>query len=131
MSLVDDCVKALGSEARIVPKEETSSLFHQFMQLFQFTSWGRIDWTQVEQKIVIDAASDVLPLFMERRKELHDAVFIVWDEVTKPAVESKLINVITYIDAITIVSFDTWIFCPKEKYVIEFYHEGEITIGFK
>ncbi|SFG25797.1 hypothetical protein SAMN04488025_1239 [Planifilum fulgidum] len=25
---------------------------------------------------------------------------------------------------------DTWIFCPKERYVVEYYHEGESFLGF-
>ena len=52
-----------------------------------------------------------------------------WDEATRPAVKSDLHHVLNHIEDVTIVSFDTWLFSPAEKYVIEFYHEGEVTIG--
>lgn len=55
--------------------------------------------------------------------------YILWDNALFPAVESKLSIIIENIDDIKKMSFDTWIYAPEE-FVIEFYHEGEIIIGY-
>ena len=58
-------------------------------------------------------------------------MYILWDEVSLPAVRTNLVKAIDVVDDVTAVSFDTWIFCSSENYVIEFYHENEIRVGWK
>ncbi|WP_435868787.1 CDI toxin immunity protein [Bacillus mycoides] len=38
-------------------------------------------------------------------------------------------DILRNIDDVTAVGSDTYLFCPN-NFVIEFYHEGEIIIGF-
>ncbi len=57
-------------------------------------------------------------------------VYIIWDEVNLPIIKTDLFSVIDVIYDVTAVSFDTWLFSVDEKSIIEFYHEGEIKIGF-
>lgn len=130
MSLVDDCVKALGEGTVVLSKKERYILFKELLKQFPFTRWGRIDWTVAEHKVLAASASEVLPLLVSHGKETSEAVFIIWDEVTLPAIKTDVQAVLHHSWEVTMVSFDTWIFCPENKYVIEFYHEGEITIGW-
>ncbi|GER89685.1 hypothetical protein KDW_38470 [Dictyobacter vulcani] len=54
----------------------------------------------------------------------------MWDEFTLPIVQcSSLSKLFEQLEDVLIVSFDIWVFSFAEKYVIEFYHEGDITIG--
>ncbi len=130
MSLVDNCVNALGEEAVVLSHKETDILFSELSKQFSFTRWGRIDWTSVEHKLLATSVSEILSLLLSNGKEISEAIFILWDQVKLPAIKSNIYTVLSYIDEVTIVSFDTWIFCPDNKYVIEFYHEGDITIGW-
>jgi hypothetical protein len=130
MSLVDDCMNALGEDVVILHKEETDEVFHMLTQRFTFTRWGRIDWSQVKHCTTVNSVSDILSVLMDKGREIHNPVFILWDEAKLPAIKSNIQRVLSHIEEITIVSFDTWIFCPDDNYVIEFYHEGDITIGF-
>jgi hypothetical protein len=130
MSLVDNCVNVLGEEAVVLSHKETDILFSELSKQFSFTSWGRIDWTSVEHKLLATSVSEILSLLVSRGKGTSEAVFILWDQVKLPAIKSDIQTVLHHSWEVTMVSFDTWIFCPENKYVIEFYHEGEITIGW-
>lgn len=130
MSLVDNCVNALGEEAVVLSHEETDTLFSELSKQFSFTSWGRIDWASVEHKVLAASVSEILSLLVSRGKGTSEAVFILWDQVKLPAIKSDIQTVLHHRKEVTMVSFDTWIFCPENKYVIEFYHEGDITIGW-
>ena len=130
MSLVDNCVNALGKGTVVLSKKESDALFKELTKQFPFTSWGRIDWASVEHKLLATSASEVPSLLVSSGKETSEAVFIIWDEARLPAIKSDVQVVLNHRWEVTMVSFDTWIFCPEHKYVIEFYHEGEITIGW-
>jgi hypothetical protein len=130
MILVDDCMKALGKDAVILHKEETNEIFNKLTQRFAFTRWGRIDWSQVKHFTTVNSALDIISVLTDKGKRRDNAIFILWDEAKLPAIKSNIQRVLSHIEEITIVSFDTWIFCPADNYVIEFYHEGNITIGF-
>ena len=130
MSLVDDCVKVLGKEAIILSKKETDAAFNMLVQRFPFTRWGRIDWSQVKHSMKVNSVSGILSLLIEQGRKTQDDVFILWDEAKLPAIKSKIYVILNHIEEVTLVSFDTWIFCPDDNYIVEFYHEGEITIGF-
>jgi hypothetical protein len=130
MSLLDDCIKALGEDTIILHKKETDEVFKELTRRFAFTRWGRIDWSQVKHSTTVNSASDIISVLIDKGRDVHNTVFILWDEAKLPAIKSNIHKVLSHIEEITIVSFDTWILCPADNYVIEFYHEGDITIGF-
>jgi hypothetical protein len=131
MTLLDECIEALSNDTQVLSEEETQRIFDTFENTFPFTSWGRIDWDRLDKKIYLDSEKDILLSLNERfsQKRLESSIYILWDEGSLPAVKATLKNSLKVIDDVTSVSFDTWIFCPNLGYVIEFYHEGEITIG--
>ncbi|MEF2245382.1 CDI toxin immunity protein [Paenibacillus sp. IITD108] len=120
MSLYEECIGKLGKEALILSEVETIQLFDSLQDCFPFTFYGRIDWSQVKAKQKFD-------LLVENAVDVR--AYILWDNALFPAIESKLSNILENIDYIKRVSFDTWIYAPEE-FVIEFYHEGEIMIGY-
>lgn len=56
--------------------------------------------------------------------------YILWSGGDSPCLIAKLDRIIHCIGDVTCVGGDQFIFCPEIGVVIEFYHEGEITIGF-
>lgn len=50
-------------------------------------------------------------------------------ETSLPSLKTDLKTAMTTIDDITAVSFDTWLFNPLAKYVIELHHDDGMTIG--
>ncbi|MFD2117630.1 hypothetical protein ACFSTH_09430 [Paenibacillus yanchengensis] len=110
----------LGKQALILSEVETNRLFDSLQDCFPFTFYGRIDWNNVKSK-------QKLGLHAESTVDMR--AYILWDNALFPAIESKMSTILENINDIKKVSFDTWIYVPEEL-VIEYYHEGEIMIGY-
>ncbi|WP_013334514.1 hypothetical protein [Gloeothece verrucosa] len=132
MSLFDECIQALGENFKIFSEVETEEIFAKFENTFPISAWGRIKWEKIQQKIEVKSVSEIIPdLNQYFSAEKLDKIYILWDNGSLPAIEAPLIQVLNVIDDVTAVSFDTWLFSPILEYVVEFYHEGDITIGIK
>lgn len=130
MFLIDQCVKALEQPVVVLSPQETRDIRHRLRQKVPFTFWGRIDWRHVNHSVRVLSFEEILPILLENGKREDDGIVLLWDEMTRPALLSVLQAVLREIEIVLRVSFDTWIIDVDEQYVIEFYHEGEITIGF-
>ena len=126
MTLLDECLIALGPNTTVLSKEETVSLFDSMSQDFAITPSGRIDWDTVKKFNRISSADEIA----KHLNIKNNIVYILWDEASLPALKTTLDNVFSVINDVIPVSFDTWIYSPTEKFVIEFYHEDEINIGW-
>lgn len=131
MSLLDECIEALGDNTKVLSMPETENIFSNFENTFPITTWARIDWEKINAKINLISSNDIIPSLHNyfSQKDLERHSYILWNDASLPAIEAKLEQIIKVIDDVTAVSFDTWIFSPQLGYVIEFYHEGEITLG--
>ncbi|MFN6497299.1 MAG: hypothetical protein RMX65_009870 [Nostoc sp. DedQUE01] len=131
MSLLDECITALGDNTTVLSSQETENIFSIFEAQFPITRWARIDWGKINQKITVNSNDEIISYLQHHftQEDLEEKLYILWNDASLPAVQAKLEQIIRVRDDVTAVSFDTWIFSLKFKYVIEFYHEGEITIG--
>ncbi len=126
MTLLEECLVALGQHATVLSAKETSMIFEQMIKQFPITTYGQIDWKQIKHVKKIFSVEEIL-LQIETH---NDQVYILWDEASLPAIKTVLSNALQVIDDVVAVSFDTWIYNPKGGYLIEFYHENKITIGW-
>jgi hypothetical protein len=132
MSLLDECIQSLGKNIKVLSTVETGQIFSMFEDKFAISPWGRIKWEEVDFKIHLESASQIIQSLNQYfSPEQIERVYILWDESSLPVVEASLHEVINMIDEVTAVSFDTWLFVPNPCYVIEFYHEGDIWMGIK
>ncbi|MEZ0118339.1 UNVERIFIED_ORG: hypothetical protein ABRZ91_002296 [Heyndrickxia coagulans] len=129
MSLLDECIDALGEKAIVLPEKE--EIMNEFDHSFPITKWGRIDWTKVKRQFTISTVEDLLSFLKAYHIKLDHTVYILWDEGSLPIIQSELGKILEAIDDVTAVSFDTWIFSSSPKFVIEIFHDGEIKIGLK
>ncbi len=128
MTLLEECIEALGNSVKILEFKKEGEISKLLQDIFPFISSGRIDWTQITNKQSLVSFNDILNNNIINK---NDEVFIIWDDLNKPIIFSKIENIIQKIDDVTAVSFDTWILSITKKYVIEFYHNGEIQIGIQ
>jgi len=123
LTLFDECIEALGNPT-ILSDFESQNEFNRFREAFSF-SFGRIDWSKIDNKETIQQISDILEKINERDGEF----FIIWDNARLPVIKSNIEGILKALDDVLAVSFDTWLYRPEDGTIIEFFHEGEITIA--
>ncbi len=129
MTLFDECLEALGARTAVLSDQETIEIFKTFSDILPVTKWGRIEWDKIDKKIQVDSANEILKCLYTQDKSTDTEIFVLWDEASLPVIKSDLDRILKVIDDVTAVSSNTWLFSPTFKYVIEFYHIGEVTIG--
>ncbi len=130
MSLLEECLAALGSHAEIIKNPEKNTIVKKLTTNFPPTKYGRIDWNTIEKKRSLQSVDDILPTLTTLGKKSPESLYVIWYDSSLPAVKTTLEAVAQNIDDVTAVSFDTWLYCPADGWVVEFYHDGEIIIGF-
>ncbi|SFT03050.1 hypothetical protein [Marininema halotolerans] len=122
MTLYEECLEALGEGVEILSKKDSEEIFEWFESNF-FISYGRIDWEKSKGLTLINSLEE-LPKCIQ-----NEMVFILWDEADTPVLKANFRTVLDVIDDVTAVSFDTWLVGRDSGYVVEYHHEGDITIA--
>ncbi|MED1795173.1 hypothetical protein EDM59_05750 [Brevibacillus nitrificans] len=126
--LFKECLESLGENTIILSEGESAKVYNALQNQFPFSPWARIDWDQVSTKTTADDVDEIVSTLNKMDQHVKDSVFILWSGSGHPVLQVELHKVIHSIDDVLAVDFDTYIFRPS-KFVIEFYHEGEVTIG--
>ena len=119
--LLKECITALASDAEVLKKEDAEKIYKIFNETIPFLPWG-IDWKQLKSVHIVD---DFKKLKDVCRSEYF---YIIWN-AELPVIKSDLLSIIRCIDDISAVEPDTWLFSSNYEEVVEFYHEGRITVG--
>lgn len=125
--LFEECIDSLGDNSRIYSREKSQELAKKMVDEFNFTKWGRVDWSLLQDKFIIDESSELV----KYTTALDDNYFIIWNAYNIPVVEATIGDIIKNFEDIIAVGFDTWIVNFDKRIIIENYHVGEITIGKK
>ncbi|UKS29625.1 hypothetical protein LOZ80_12090 [Paenibacillus sp. HWE-109] len=129
--LFEECVNALGEGTNIYSKEKSDEIYDYLGENYPFSPWSRIDWENVNYKMVVGNVNEIETILIKKYGELiEENVFILWSYGDFPVLQAQLHKAISAIDDLLAVSSDVYFLSPS-KYVIELYHDGEITIGFK
>jgi hypothetical protein len=130
MTLLQECLEKLQDHI-VLSELETEKYFDLLEHCFVFTNWGRIDWNVIQNHIRIDGQLDMEKALNKCNQSINEnsQFIILWDSADLPAVKIPLSSLNENLEDITAVSFDTWVFSEEHSLVIEFYHEGETTIG--
>ncbi|MEK4063789.1 MULTISPECIES: CDI toxin immunity protein [unclassified Paenibacillus] len=132
MTLFEECIQALGDGTEIVTIQKTEELFNHLVSWFPVTSWGRINWDNISRRYEISKPQEVISIIKnELNGDFNSKVFLLWNYTDAPSIYTELSQVLNNIDDVTAVGSDTWIFCPSSGYVIEYFHEGQVMLGFK
>ncbi|WP_240422043.1 hypothetical protein [Paenibacillus periandrae] len=123
MTLFEECVEALGNGIKILSEQEAKKILTQFQIDFPLNQFLRVQWENYINKIIINNS---VQLSSEIKENI--ALYIIWDNARLPIIHTDLFSVIKVIDDVTAVSFDTWLYSPENKFLVEFHHDGKITI---
>lgn len=115
MTLFEECIVALGTECEILTKSKTDKIIKNLNELVVFNEWGRIDWSKYYKYKNFD------------QEEINDenSVYIIWNRADLPIIKTKMKNILSTIDDVLAVDFDTWILFENYDKIIEFYHNGD------
>jgi len=133
MTLFDECIEALKKvgEVIVLSEEETNEIINEFEESVPSDPLvARVDFTQISRKKEIVDDEDILEELYKNNVNVNEPVYVFWNDADLPAIQTSIKNVINVIEDVISVSFDTYIFCPKERYFVEYYHEGEAFLGF-
>lgn len=134
VTLLDECITKLMNspdKCEILNPSDGEMVLNQFFDSIPFTQWGRIDWAKLTDKISISADNNIINDLKNRNKNIKEPIFIIWDEASLPVIKSGLQSILSNLDYVTAVSFDTWLYCPDEGWVLELFHGGKKTLGFE
>ncbi len=121
-----ECLEALNQDVVILSDSESNEIYKRLQLDFPFESWGRIAWDKIRNKVMFEDTADILPFFESKSKITNLKVYVLWGYGDDPVIQTNLKDVINAISDINAVGRDQWLYSPENKYVIEFYHEGEI-----
>ena len=133
MTLFDECIEALKKvgEVIVLSEEETNEIINEFEESVPSDPLvARVDFTQISRKKEIVDDEDILEELYKNNVNVNEPVYVFWFNARLPVIQTSIKNVIQVMEDVISVDFDTWIYCPKERYVVEYYHEGETFLGF-
>lgn len=115
--LFDEALDAL-KEVRILADEESRKVMDQFVSSFPIRTSGSggIDWNKVDKKVLLNCIKETKN---QINLTLTDSCFVIWNDAAYPIIETTVESIVNAFDDVTAVSFDTWIFIPKNNNVIE------------
>lgn len=134
MNLFDEFISELyGSKAKceILSKEEKEKIAKCFFEKYLLTSYGRIDWSKVKNKVLIDKPENIFVNLEANKQNIDSPIYLIWGDASLPLVKCNIEDVLRNYDmALFLGGTATWIYNPNEEWVVELYHDGDITLGF-
>ena len=133
MNVFDECIEALKREGEVIilSEEESKKVKKEFEESVPADRFAcKVDFNQMSRKREIVMGEDILDELYKNNVNVNEPVYVFWFNARWPVIKTSIKNVINVIEDVISVDFDTWIFCPKERYVVEYYHEGETFLGF-
>lgn len=125
MSLFQECIDGFKEEVTKYDEYTSLKIFDEFQQKIKFTFYGRIDRSCFSKFFEVNTLNDI-------RKHIvnNESCYVLWNDESLPVLQTSLESVYLNIDNILAVSYDTWLYVYEKNIVVEFYHDGDITVGF-
>lgn len=129
MNLFEECVHALGQDAYICEERISKKILIDFEKCFPLTVWGRIDWGKIKIRKKITSVENIIFFLIHKKKDPYLPVYVIWSDPTVPILVSRLDRLLALFDDVEAVSPNVWFYCPVNGWIVEVYHDGEVTIG--
>jgi len=130
VNLLEECVEVLGKDAKILDEKVAENILFEFDKNFSLTTWGRIDWNKIKNKKKINTFEEIFSVIKNEKRKTSNLIYVIGSDPTIPIFESKLDTILENFYDVAALSPNTWLYSPDDGWVIEFYHDGDTTIGF-
>lgn len=134
---LDDLLGSLDPDergrTRLLDAHENTQMQELSINRMPQTSWGTIDWERLpplERREVrlFEEAERLLTEWIRKYFSPDFPVVIFWGNLVVPSVEMPSVAAANHSDEILDTGYDLWIFGPKDAVLIEYYHEGTMTV---
>lgn len=129
--LFNECLESLGDETLIFSQEKSQQIATTLMNLFPITISGRIDWKQIDNKLIASNKEQLISLIRAKQLDFNEQIFILWDNYEIPVVSTNLNTVFQSLVDVDAVSFYYWLLDKEYRFVIEIIDEELIKVGFR
>ncbi|AKR13138.1 hypothetical protein AC241_31245 (plasmid) [Bacillus thuringiensis] len=129
--LFNECLESLGDETLIFSQEKSQQIATTLMNLFPITISGRIDWEQIDNKLIASNKEQLISLIRAKQLDFNEQIFILWDNYEIPVVSTNLNTVFQSLVDVDAVSFYYWLLDKEYRFVIEIIDEELIMVGFR
>lgn len=116
MTLFEECLAALGSY-------KIAKIYEAKMALanLSLTDYGRLDFRRYKRSREIS---------LSELGRLGDfSCYIIYNNAELPVVRCRFKQILVCLDDVLAPAFDTWILDEKFSRIIEFYHDGGVTLA--
>lgn len=118
----------------ILGSNNSHSIVEDFSENFPIAFWIRIDWENpiVNRVEVNDQEIKSIPSFLiSKGFDTSIPIYIFWGYDSYPCVKTKLTGeLLSNIEDIVWLGNDLYIYCLTQKYVIEFFHDDTVNMGW-
>lgn len=118
----------------IIDSNNSNSIVEDFSENFPIAFWNRIDWANaiVNRVELNDQRIKSIPsLLISKGFDTSIPIYIFWGYDNYPCVKTKLTEeLLCNIEDIVSLGNDLYLYCLTQKYVIEFFHDDTINIGW-
>lgn len=118
----------------ILDSTKSNGIVEDFSDNFPISFWNRIDWENGRvNRIEINEQEikNISSLLISKGFNTSIPIYIFWGYDSHPCVKTKLTNeLLHHIEEIVWLGNDLYIYCPTQKYIIEFFHDDTVTIGW-
>ncbi|WP_078554353.1 hypothetical protein [Bacillus alkalicellulosilyticus] len=121
------------SNVEILDEVESDKIESNMTDCFPIASWGRIDWEEVDNKIIF-TTKDILniPTVLSNKSfDITVPVYLIVGKYKYPVVKTNLLTILDCIEDVIYMGPDQWFFCPSLRYVVEIDHDDIVSIGWK
>ncbi|MFD0051528.1 hypothetical protein ACFVHQ_19805 [Actinomycetes bacterium NPDC127524] len=128
--------EAFGSEFpyEILSREATEILIKDFTDTFPIAFWNRIEWENNSIKkwaIELDEIKSISTILQKESFDTSKSIYVFWEYNEYPGVKTTLQPLLLQkFEEIICIGRDMYYYCPVQKFVIEFFHDGSINIGW-
>ncbi|KKQ48685.1 MAG: hypothetical protein US69_C0016G0017 [candidate division TM6 bacterium GW2011_GWF2_38_10] len=125
MTIYDECIIALKNDVEILTQEQDCFFIKLFEILFPLMFFGNINWELVKYKQQLNSQKDILNTYSS-----DELIIIFWNYGEQFGIKTTLKKFLELFDQLICVAPDTFVFFPNYNCVVEFHHDGTITMGY-
>ncbi|MCG3087699.1 hypothetical protein [Sporosarcina cyprini] len=121
-----------GKAVEILDVKESEHVETEMTDRFPIAWYGRIDWDKMSNKRVLayEELQHITDILSRQGLDHTLPVYVIVGLHGYPLVKTSLTTTMESIEEIMYMGPDQYIYCPLSNYVIEFFHDDVITLGW-